>query len=418
MADTHLGYRQYNLSEREEDFYKALHKAIDKIIEIGCDVVVHSGDLFEESKPSIKALINVRDAIERLADAGIRFIAIAGNHDIVLRKDVIPPHALYKKIIFLTRDSPFYIYRDVFFAGLPYHSKAHSSLLLKHLKKISLKANEYEKRVLILHQAISKYFSMSYEIEYGEIPKNFHYYAMGHIHNRIIDKYGLGYLAYPGSLEIWRTDEIEDYKRNGKGFFIFDIDEMKIDKVDIEPRKFVRIVLDGEKYLKGIERINCDSDAVVEVKIKCKAENYNRIYEKILKDLKNTLHIIIRREDKEDLQEIKIEEKSIDEMEREIIEKYMKNYNSNEIEFALIMLKYLKKGEIEEAKAFADDFFEKLINPENKKKEKLLNVKKEDLDDNISKIREKDKKHKELENTIYKNKKINQNCVTLDDFLR
>ena len=33
LADTHLGYRQYGLLEREEDFYDAFNKIIDDIIE-------------------------------------------------------------------------------------------------------------------------------------------------------------------------------------------------------------------------------------------------------------------------------------------------------------------------------------------------------------------------------------------------
>lgn len=386
MADTHLGYRQYNLSEREEDFYNAMHRAVDRIIEIGCDAVIHSGDLFEESKPSVRALINVRDAIERLAEEGIKFIAIAGNHDIVLRKDAIPPHALYKKIIFLTPKNPTYVYEDIFFAGLPYHSKAHSSVLLKYLQKLSIKANNYKRRILILHQAISKYFDLNYEIEFGDLPKNFHYYAMGHIHNRIVDRYGLGYLAYPGSLEIWKTSEIDDYKKHGKGFFVFNVEEMKIDKIDLEPRKFIRIVLDGEKYLRGVENPKCEPGAVVELKIKCKPENYSRIYEKILRDLKNALHIVIRREDKDSAKEIVIENRSIDELEREIIEEYMKGYSKKEIDFAVNILKYLKKGDIEEAKAFAEEFFDKLLNHEKSEKKvtaKAGNIKARTLDDFI-----------------------------------
>ena len=31
LADTHLGYRQYGLFEREKDFYEVFEKVIDKI---------------------------------------------------------------------------------------------------------------------------------------------------------------------------------------------------------------------------------------------------------------------------------------------------------------------------------------------------------------------------------------------------
>ena len=33
LADTHLGYRQFGLIEREKDFYEVFEKVIDKIIE-------------------------------------------------------------------------------------------------------------------------------------------------------------------------------------------------------------------------------------------------------------------------------------------------------------------------------------------------------------------------------------------------
>ena len=32
LADTHLGYRQFGLLEREKDFYEVFDKIIDKII--------------------------------------------------------------------------------------------------------------------------------------------------------------------------------------------------------------------------------------------------------------------------------------------------------------------------------------------------------------------------------------------------
>ena len=57
MADTHLGYKQYGLNERENDFYKTFEKIIDDIISKDVDYVLHAGDLFEHPKPPIKALL-------------------------------------------------------------------------------------------------------------------------------------------------------------------------------------------------------------------------------------------------------------------------------------------------------------------------------------------------------------------------
>ena len=52
---------------------------------------------------------------------------------------------------------------------------------------------------LVLHQGIDKYFNLQYELEIGDIPDNFDYYALGHIHNYICDDFGKGKLVYPGS---------------------------------------------------------------------------------------------------------------------------------------------------------------------------------------------------------------------------
>ena len=45
---------------------------------------------------------------------------------------------------------------------------------------LSKKAANYEKSVLVLHQGIDKYFGYQYELELGDIPDNFTYYAFGH----------------------------------------------------------------------------------------------------------------------------------------------------------------------------------------------------------------------------------------------
>jgi len=71
LADNHLGYRQYNLQEREKDFYNNFVEVIDKIIEERVDFVVHSGDLFEFPKPPIEALLTVLEGLRRLKDRGI-----------------------------------------------------------------------------------------------------------------------------------------------------------------------------------------------------------------------------------------------------------------------------------------------------------------------------------------------------------
>ena len=50
LSDSHLGYRQFGILEREQDFYDVFARNIDKIIEMDVDFVIHSGDLFDNNR--------------------------------------------------------------------------------------------------------------------------------------------------------------------------------------------------------------------------------------------------------------------------------------------------------------------------------------------------------------------------------
>ena len=210
LADTHLGYRQFGLIEREKDFYEVFEKVIDKIIEEKVDFVIHSGDLFETAKPSPNALLAFQKGLLKLKGAGITMYAIAGNHDSVMRKGAIPPQVIFKKLGLkvISPINPFYVHGDLFIAGLPFYPASQSKLLKSKLAELSKKAANYEKSVLVLHQGIDKYFGYQYELELGDVPDNFSYYALGHVHKYVNDSFGNGRLVYPGSTEIWKTDEL------------------------------------------------------------------------------------------------------------------------------------------------------------------------------------------------------------------
>ena len=80
-GDTHIGYRQYHRDERRADFLAAFERVIDDAIADGVDAVVHAGDLFHDRRPDLVDLLGTLDALRTLADAGIPFLAIVGNHE-------------------------------------------------------------------------------------------------------------------------------------------------------------------------------------------------------------------------------------------------------------------------------------------------------------------------------------------------
>ncbi|HEX8998085.1 MAG TPA: exonuclease SbcCD subunit D [Ktedonobacterales bacterium] len=80
-ADNHLGYEQYGSRERFDDFAKAFMHVVDDAIARRADFFVVSGDLFNKRAIDALTLIQAREALQRLAEAGIPAIGIEGNHD-------------------------------------------------------------------------------------------------------------------------------------------------------------------------------------------------------------------------------------------------------------------------------------------------------------------------------------------------
>ncbi len=87
ISDTHIGYSAYTAldphtgrNQREVDIENAFRQAVDMILDIRPDFVIHSGDLFHTVRPSNRAVGFSMEEIARITDADIPFIVIAGNH--------------------------------------------------------------------------------------------------------------------------------------------------------------------------------------------------------------------------------------------------------------------------------------------------------------------------------------------------
>ncbi|MDO5810067.1 DNA repair exonuclease [uncultured Methanobrevibacter sp.] len=368
LADTHLGYRQYGLFEREKDFYEVFEKVIDKIIEENVDFVIHSGDLFETARPSPLALLTFQKGLLKLKGAGIPMYAIAGNHDVVMRKGSIPPQVIFKKsgLKVISNINPTYMHGDVFIAGLPFFPASHGKLLKSKLADLSDKASHHEKSILVLHQGIDKYFSFNYELEIGDIPDNFDYYAMGHIHKYVNDKFGKGRLVYPGSSEIWKTSEIPDYLENGKGFVVVEMDGpktlVKRVKIDI-PREFIKRTLDYNKLESGIAGIketikDFDKKPILNLTINNVDSDTSRVYELIKEEL-GELALMIRPtfnmyDEDESVMMPEVTSKLGPE---ELLKIQLKGYGSNVDVLSTELYDLLSKDKLEEAKEIIDQFY-------------------------------------------------------------
>ncbi len=213
VSDTHLGYRQYGLFEREIDIYDVWNEIIDIALREHVDMVVHSGDLFDTSRPPPQAIREAVRGLRRLRDAGIPVVAVMGDHDVPKRRQ-LPPNALLDDLGLLATLGLRSVYEarkvrsrsgvEVHVAGVTnQRGPAARQRLHDYLARLP-PSNGIS--LLLLHQTLQE-VAPDYELGLGDLPRGYSYYALGHIHVHRGWRLGEAYAAYPGSPEALRLDE-------------------------------------------------------------------------------------------------------------------------------------------------------------------------------------------------------------------
>ncbi|MGA9387270.1 MAG: DNA repair exonuclease [Candidatus Bathyarchaeia archaeon] len=80
-ADLHLGYSQYGLETRREDFDMTFEELVERTMEIRPDFLIIAGDTFHHVRLSNVTLENTIRSFGRLRDAGIPVLTVDGSHD-------------------------------------------------------------------------------------------------------------------------------------------------------------------------------------------------------------------------------------------------------------------------------------------------------------------------------------------------
>lgn len=81
IADIHLGYEQYGVRERFNDFSRAFWDIMREASERKVTCVVIAGDLFNKRAIDALTLLHAIEGLKELKNLGIPVIAIEGNHD-------------------------------------------------------------------------------------------------------------------------------------------------------------------------------------------------------------------------------------------------------------------------------------------------------------------------------------------------
>jgi DNA repair protein SbcD/Mre11 len=262
ISDTHLGFVQYHSEEREEDVYLAFNQAVDTSIKDHVDFVIFAGDIFHVPNPSGKAILVLANALKRLRQNNIDSFFILGEHDISrIRSTPIP--FVYHNLDFsryIGNGKPL-LYKNALLVGYDKRRKGEIGTFENDFAASNLAAKNHQgHKILVLHQGISEINKFAGELNSTDLPKNFTYYAMGHLHEQELKRYPHlgGPLAYPGSIEMTSSEGI---KETQKGFYESDISCQEATtnwiKLDIRPQISVKTSFDELENAVGnlIEKI-------------------------------------------------------------------------------------------------------------------------------------------------------------------
>ena len=309
ISDTHLGLQQYGLEEREQDIYDSFNQAIDISIKDHVDFVIFAGDIFHDPKPSGTAILEMANALKRLKQNSIESFFILGEHDKSnIRATPIP--YLYHNLEFskyVGRDEPVY-YKDVMIAGFDKIRKHQMSGLEEKFSKLDSLAKKHNgHRILVLHQSITEIYPKDIAaINSSDLPKNFTYYAMGHLHDKYVKEFDQlgGPVVYPGSTERTPNEKVNETE---KGFFEVDIssNEAKPNWIKLDTRPHFSTKIEYENLDTSVSKIlekisTFDKKPVVEIKIIGKDIEIDVVQTKISKIIPQTFHCSWTLEQSED----------------------------------------------------------------------------------------------------------------------
>lgn len=249
FSDTHLGFSEYTkidpvsgINQREQDFYNAWQQVIDKIFEHGPDVVIHSGDLFHTPRPTNRAIRIALESIQKISDAEIPFILVAGNHEtprIRTTGSIFESISLFNNV-YAVYDNK---YESFHFQGATFHCVPHCSLtedLELAFESIKIFANGTN--ILITHGAWSgkQVYGMG-EFNEQRLPDvetvqkiKFDYVALGHYHRQVDIK---PHVCYSGSTERTSLNE----HNSTCGYIIYDLASNSKKYYEIKTRPMIKL---------------------------------------------------------------------------------------------------------------------------------------------------------------------------------
>lgn len=364
LADCHLGgWREQELRDLNIETFR---KAVEICIKENVAFVLISGDLLNTSIPSIDLLKEVAHNLRKLRRKNISVYAIPGSHDFSpsgkTMLDVLEKSGLLENVMkFIDNKLEFTL------------DKTNTKITGLYGKKGALEKNEYELldkknleeedgfKIFMFHTAIDEFKNDENlkGIKFSFLPKNFNYYAGGHVHYIFNKKVGNSVIAFPGPLFPNNFLEIEELK-NG-GFYLVNVKEdLDVKYIPINIKEVLSFKINADKKTaKEVEKEILDikedaRDKIVTLRVAGILEsgkpsdiNFKLILEKFKEAysiLRNTSKLTTK-----EFEEFEIKAESVDEVENKIIEEHKSKIKvfEDEKEIVHLLINSLNKEKME-----------------------------------------------------------------------
>jgi DNA repair exonuclease SbcCD nuclease subunit len=251
LSDFHIGHPLYLIKERQRCFkenFRSRKKGglLSSIFDEKPDVVIISGDIFDNPSPTFEDQLLFRDFVSSLESEGITVLANTGNHE--------------KQTGSKIQCSEFFGLSDARKLGLNVFISNHV-----HRSKIKSLAQEMSPcDIAILHQSMCGFLPTIMTPEIDEeaasiFASKCKYLALGDLHVHKFMKIGECIAAYPGTVDFLRVGEPTQH-----GFWRVQLssqyDVESVESVEFEPFQKTKVfkLLKKSDYEKAIKEIEDD----------------------------------------------------------------------------------------------------------------------------------------------------------------
>ena len=347
LADVHIGAWRDPAMKRLG--LEAFEKAVSIILGRKPDFVLIAGDLFNTAMPGIDHLKHVVILLRKLKEAGMPVYAVPGSHDYSPTGRTILD--VLEEAELLVNVMKGEVADDKLKLKFTVDKKTGAKITGVRGRKGSLEKKEFEKldaepleeesgfKIFMFHTALDELkpaeLEMMDSMPARELPRNFDYYAGGHVHivkHKSISNYKN--LVYPGP--VFPANFYELWKLGRGGFYFYD--NGKLEFMPVEMKAVVKLGLDADgksaqmvsHELEDLAEKNECKDAIVLIRIKGKLKSGKPSdirFRKVFEELYNKHAYFVMRNtsslSSQEFEQVQVHQGTAEEVEEEIIKRHL-----------------------------------------------------------------------------------------------